>query len=429
MIPTVKQITPFLALKTVHTDKFKIERFSITVQLKPDRKLTPIARFVFSILKRGCKKYPTQRELNIRLDELYSATVSPFFFAGGGIHRIGFVAEMLGDGYTNENVLEGTAELLFEMLWNPLLDEKNQFLTKYVESERENICDYIRSVINNPRLYATKRFIEIMYEGDDYSLPTSGTVELVNSITADELIQTYWELIKNSSYEVFYIGSKDPEKVELLVKKHFEKYGFGKAVKYQNSVNFEANTKKVKRVTEEMKLSQSKLVVGYKSGINITCGNDFYAMLVLNEIYGASPVSKLFMNVRERLGLCYYCSSVYNVHKGFLYVSSGIEKSDLKKTENEIKKQLKEIQNGNISELEFSSAVKSLLNVYSETTDSASAIERFYMLREEYSVRDTVDEAKQKINEITVEDVIRVSNSLKLDTVYFLCGKDGDDCE
>ena len=429
MIPNIKQLTPFLTLKTVNTDKFKTERFSVTIEIKPDKRLTPISRFVFSVLKRGCKKYQTQQELNIRLDELYSTTVTPFFFAGAGLHRIGFVAEMLGDEYTNENLFEGVAELLFELLWNPLLDENNQFLNKYIESERENICDYIKSVINNPRLYAIKRFIEIMYDKDSYSNPTNGTVELINSVTAEELMETYFDLIHNSSYEVFYIGSKSSDDVESLVRKHFEKYGFGKAAKRPNAVDFEADTKKVKRVTEEMMLSQGKLVVGYKSGINITCDKDFYSMLVLNEIYGASPISKLFMNVRERLGLCYYCSSAYNAHKGFLYVSSGIEKSDLKKAENEIKKQLKEIQNGNISDLEFSSAKKSLLNGYSETEDSASSIEHFYMLREEYSVKDTIEDAKRKIKEVTVNDVVRVSKNLKLDTVYFLSPKDGDGCD
>jgi len=424
MVPNVKQITPFLTLKTVHTDKFKTERFSLTVLSKPDRRLTPISRFVFSVLKRGCKKYPTQQELNIRLDELYSATVAPFFFQGGGLQRIGFMAEMLGDGYAGEKVFEGTVDLIFEMLWSPLFDENGKFLRKYVESERENICDIIRSVVNNPRLYATKRFLEIMYEGDDYSLPTNGTVELVNSVTDDELIERYNELVNNSAYEIFYVGSKTEEEVEAIVKKKFEGKYMGDITGAKAPVDFTADTKKVKRVTETMQLSQGKLVVGYKSGINITCDKDFYAMLVMNEIYGASPVSKLFMNVRERLGLCYYCSSRYDVNKGCVYISSGIERSDLKKVESEIKKQLKAIQNGKITEAEFLAAKKSLLNGYSETEDSASAIEHFYMVRDEYSVKDTVDDLKQKISEISVEDVVRVSQKLKLDTVYFLCGKE-----
>lgn len=427
MIPNVKQLSPFLNLRTVCTHKFKTERLSVTMKIKPDKIQTPSAKFVFSVLKRGCKKYTSQRELNVRLDELYSASVVPIFFAGGGIQRIGFVAEMLGEKYTEKNVFEETVDLLFQMLWEPLLDENGQFTKKYIESERKNICDYIRSAINDPRAYASKRFIEIMYANDDYSLSTNGTVELINSITAEDLMRTYLSIIKNASYDVFYVGAKSANDIEVLIKKYFDKYKFGKNAIYRSEVDFKADTEKVKRVTEKMDIAQGKLIVGFKTGTNITCDKDFYSMCVLNEIYGASPISKLFMNVRERLGLCYYCSSKYNVHKGFLYVSCGIEKCEKDKAENEIKRQLKTIQEGRISTLEFSSAIKSLLNMYSEITDTASSIERFYMLREEYGIKDTVEDAKIKIADVTPQDVIDISKNLKLDTVYFLCGGDDDD--
>ena len=128
MVPVTKKLTPFLTLKIVNTDKFKTERFCVTIDDKPDKILTPEARFVFSVLKRGCRKYPTQQALNIRLDELFSASVAPFFFAGGGKHKIGFCAELLGEEYVGDGVLEGTLELLFEMLWEPLFDDNGYFL-------------------------------------------------------------------------------------------------------------------------------------------------------------------------------------------------------------------------------------------------------------------------------------------------------------
>lgn len=429
MIPTYKQLTPFLNLKTVQTDKFKTERFSVCIIIPPEERLMPVSRFVFHVLKRGCKKYPTQRELNVRLDDLYSAAVSTRFWDGIGSCKIGFVAEMLGDEYTDGSVFDGTVELLFDMLWEPLLDEKGYFTSKNVDLARENICDSIRSVINNPRQYALKRFWETMYEGDGCALPRSGTVELIESVSADELIKTYNDLVRNSSYEVSYIGSKSPSDVERIVKRYFEKFGYGKEKSCKYPVSFAVDTKKVKRVTETMKLSQGKLVMGYKSGVNITCGKDYYSLVVLNEIFGASPVSKLFMNVREKLGLCYYCSSKLDSGKGCIIVSSGIEKSDFKKAECEIKKQFSNIQHGKISELEFTSAIKSLLNLYSETTDSAVSIEGFYNIRNEYSIDDTIEDAKQKIREVTLDDVIRISKGVVLDTVYFLCGREDGDCD
>ena len=144
MIPDIKQLTPFLTLKTVNTDKFKTERLSVTIEIKPDKRLTPISRFVFSVLKRGCKKYQTLQELNIRLDELYSTTVTPFFFAGAGLHRIGFVAEMLGDEYTNENLctitgIEEIAEHLFvseSYLFRLFQKELHQTPKKFIMKKR-----------------------------------------------------------------------------------------------------------------------------------------------------------------------------------------------------------------------------------------------------------------------------------------------------
>ena len=427
MIPVTKQIFPFLTLKTIYTDKFKTERISITVENTPDARRLPIERFVFSVLKRGSANYPTQRELNIKLDELYSASIGSLYCRGGGNYKIGFTADMLSDDYIGEKIFDETIALLFDIFWNPVLDENGDFLEKYVESERENICDAIKAVINDPRRYAFKRFFEIMYEGDDYSISSKGSLELVNSITKTELMEVYKDLVRNSSYEVFYIGSKSADEVENTIVKYFKKYKYGKVKVARNKVDFAVETKSVKRVTEEMKLSQGKLVMGFKSGVNITCGGDFYALIMLNEIFGASPVSKLFMNVREKLGLCYYCSSRYDSNKGGIFVSSGIEKSDREKTEKEILKQLDNIKKGKISDAEFTAAKRSLMNIYSETTDSAVAVERFYMAREEYSIGDTIEDAKRMVSEVTLDDVLRVAKNIKLDTVYFLQGKDGEE--
>lgn len=430
MIPVTQSLSPCVALKSVRTDKFKTERISVVLKTSADVRLTPVEKFVFSVLKCGCVRYPDKRLINIRLDELYSSAVFPMFSFDGENASIGFGAEMLGNEYASDDVdvFDGTVELIFDLLFDPVLDENGKFLSKFVERERENICDTIRSVINSPRAYAAKRLVEIMYEGDKFSMPTSGTVELVQSITADELVSAYQGLIEKASCEIFYIGAKSAGELEASLKKHLDKCGFGKANGKAHSIKFGADTSVIKRVDEEIAISQAILMVGYKTGINITCGKDFYAMKLFNEIFGGSPVSKLFMNVRERLGLCYYCGSKYDSGKGMLYVSCGIEGDCRQKAEKEILRQFDNIVQGRVSDAEFDAAKKSLSNTYSEVTDSASAIERFYSLRASYGVSDTVEDAKQIISEITLDDVIRVAKGIKLDTVYFLCGREiGDD--
>ncbi len=429
MIPITKKLSPFLTLKAVTTDKFKTERFSLTVKTVPDKRLTPVTKFVFSVLKRGCEEYPTKKALNQKFDDLYSSAVYPIATKCGGCYRFGFSAEMLGNEYVLEdiNIFEETLDLLFKIFFKPLIDENGQFLRKYVESERENICDAIKSIINVPRTYAINRFLETMYEGDLYSIASSGTVELINSITVEELMSAYYNLVQNSSYEVFYVGSKSPDEVEKAVIKQFNKYPYGKENYVDNRVEFKLDTKSVKRVNENIQISQGILIMGFKTGVNITCGKDYYSTLVLNEIFGGSPVSKLFMNVRERLSLCYYCTSRFNAQKGYIMAASEIEKSEKKRVEKEILRQFEKIQKGKITEAELSAAKKALINMYSETTDSASGIERFYEIRSDFGVLDSIEDAKRKVSEITLEDVVGVAQNIKLDTVYFLSGKEEND--
>jgi predicted Zn-dependent peptidase len=110
-------------------------------------------------------------------------------------------------------------------------------------------------------------------------------------------------------------------------------------------------------------------------------------------------------------------------------VPSGIEKDDLKIAEKEILKQLNDIKKGKITDFEFNAAKKSLINAHSEITHSAAVIERYYLVNSEFSVNDSIEDAKRKFAEVSLEDVIRVAQNVKLDTVYFLSGKGGEEEE
>ncbi|MFR0794981.1 MAG: insulinase family protein [Oscillospiraceae bacterium] len=52
---------------------------------------------------------------------------------------------------------------------------------------------------------------------------------------------------------------------------------------------------------------------------------DIPALFVFNALYGGCVTSKLFLNVREKLSLCYYVGSRLSTHKGLLTVTSGID--------------------------------------------------------------------------------------------------------
>ena len=82
-----------------------------------------------------------------------------------------------------------------------------------------------------------------------------------------------------------------------------------------------------------------------KLGMGFACGSDDYAAALMgNTLFGGSSNSKLFLNVREKLSLCYYASSAYHRQKRLITVSSGIEFQNYQKAYDEIMAQLAAVQ-------------------------------------------------------------------------------------
>ena len=429
MYPKRTALSKLLFLSAIQTDKFKTETLSVSIVMPTDQQMSPMSLLALSILKRGCQKFKTQGEINLRLDDLYATSISVKSQRLGNANILGFSAEMLCEEYTDgkTDIFGGTLEILTQMLFHPLTED-GFFLPSYTEGEKNNQCDVILSQINNPRAYASKRCREIMFEGDAYGISLLGTTEIVSAITKEELFSCYQSMISDYRYEFFYVGPRTMDEVEQRLQQAF-------LPEIQQGTSFEIThtaAKKpsgnVRRVTEEMSLAQGKLVLGFFAGTTLR-DSDFYAMLVMNEIYGGSPVSKLFMNVRERLSLCYYCSSYYDIFKGALFVSCGISPENREKAEGEILHQLSEIVNGHISEEEFEAAKHSLCNSYLTLSDSPALLEGYYFCRNEFGVDCSIEKCMDNIREVKLSDVIRVASSVCLDTVYFLNGngEEGED--
>jgi predicted Zn-dependent peptidase len=73
----------------------------------------------------------------------------------------------------------------------------------------------------------------------------------------------------------------------------------------------------------------------------------FAAMQVFNTLYGAGMTSKLFMNVREKLSLAYYCWSRLLSGKGIILVEGGIDTDKEQQVTDEVMLQLRDLVDGN----------------------------------------------------------------------------------
>lgn len=409
-----------ISLNIAQTDKFKTNFLSLFFSVPLNADNASEYAILPKVLLRGSENYPDMKAIGRRLDSLYGAHISATTFKRGERQIVGIFSSCLCNEYAFEetDILKDLLKTLKDLLFNPKI-ENGGFVPAYVEGEKKNQIDCIKAQINNKNQYALTRCRQEMCADEAYGVSETGTVEGTEKITPLALYAAYKRFVAQADIDVYFVGKCDKSHLTSEIKDMF--CGIARENIVFDKPNIITDVKAVKNVEEEMNITQGKLTLGFRTGMTFY-DKDYPAFSLFTEIFGGSPSSKLFMNVREKLSLCYYCSAIPEAHKGLLFVASGIEVENKDKAQSEILAQLEDIKQGKITDAEFDSAVKSLINSYSELADEPQSLSLWYYSRMMAGIYDTPEEVCDKIAALTKEDVVKASLGVKLDTVYFLKG-------
>ena len=384
MIPlseiTRKEIMPGVSFRAVHTNKFKSAFLSVTFMLPLNKKTAAENALVPYVLRRGSRDYPDMQALSAALDELYGGAIEPVVRKKGETQCVGFIASFMDDAYSleGEEILKPAAQLLGGLLLDPLT-EHGVFCEEYVAGEKANLIDRIRGQINDKRSFATLRLKQLMCGEEAYGVDQWGDEEHAAAITAESLWQRYRDMLSGAEVEVYYCGSAQPAQAEAAI------CGALAALPRKDcleetpcEVRLTAGTEP-QVIEEAMDVTQGKLALGFRTGGMSVWEEDYPALAMLNALYGGTTLSKLFMNVREKLSLCYYASSNVEKMKGILWVSSGIEFDKYQQAKDEILAQLEAIRRGEIEPWEFEGARRTLMTGCLTTLDSQGRQEDYWL--------------------------------------------------
>lgn len=428
MIPKLISVGEHVTLRVCQTDRFKAGMLSVSLVLPIEREFTYLTSLLLSVLLRGTEKYPTISALNQRLDYLYGTELSIRNFYRGDAQIIGLAADLVDDSYLPESadgdsLLAGALEVIAQILLHPVLDENGLLDARYVESEKKLQCDTIRAQKNHPHAYASERCRAHMYENEPCGVPIYGTEEDVMRVTPEQLTAHWRDLLKKMHLYCFYVGNTNEIILQDALRGAFADELALLVSDFSGSPCVVSKVlhckREERRYEEELPVGQGQLVMGFRTETTLT-DREFYACTLFNELLGTSPVSKLFMNVRERLSLCYSCHSVYNIYKGAITVACGLENDNREQAESEILRQIQAIADGEITDEEWLAAKKSLENVYRQLEDSPAALESFYFGRALAGGTATLEESRKGFESVAREDVINIAKRLYCDTVFFL---------
>lgn len=410
-------VAPGVKLFHLPFDHFKTVSIRLSFHQPLTAETATVNALLVEVLLRGSKTLPKTLELNRYLEELYGATIGGYVAKAGNDHQLSFSASCIADEFVPEegSLTEKTARVLHDLVFDPLLINGN-FSEEYIRQEQKSLKESLLARINDKRSYALDRCTEEMFEGDTYAVSGGGDPDLVDGITAADLMTAYRRML-NSPVTIFVTGRADIRPlIDLFSNLHPEDrpYPVG---------DLFAPRKDVKEVTERMDVAQGKLVMGFTTGIGAKDPRSV-ALTVANSVFGAGAHSKLFKNVREKLSLAYYAYSRTDRYKGVMMVSAGIEFEQFEAARDEIMVQLAAMQEGKVSEEELFSAKQAMIGALRGLRDNPAQYVAWVHGNVLTDTLTDIDERIAKIEAVTAAEVVEAFRDVRLQTVYFLAGKE-----
>lgn len=410
-------------LHTVKTDKFKTNnivvkwRTPITKENVTHRALLPY------VMQNSTEKYPTTAKLRSYVEELYGATFFIDLAKKGEYHIVSFSLEIVNEKFLSDQtpLLKKGLEFLSEVIFHPNVAD-NGFDQNVIENEKRALKQRIQSIYDDKMRYSNQRVIDVMCENEPYALSVYGEKEEVDSITPQSLFSYYQKALTEDQVDLYMVGDINEEEVASYIE---ELFPFKERTAKSIDRRTPHETREVKEVREVQDIKQGKLNMGFRTQI-VYGDPEYFALQVLNGIYGGFSHSKLFINVREKESLAYYAASRLESHKGLLLVMSGIDNQNYEKAVKIIKEQMDLMKNGEFSDQEIMQTKAVIHNQMLETLDtSRGMIELFH----HNSVSDKyveMGEWLQQMSKVSKEEIIEAAKKIELDTVYFLTGSEGN---
>ena len=406
-----------LLLTNYQDDKFRTETVIVRFIMPLERVKTQRCGAVIDILAENCARYPERKLMYKALMRLYGANLGRFCYPAGNHAVMGFAVTSIADRYAygGEKVTLELAKILLDCIFEPNIKD-GLFDSSTCEKVLHDLKTRIRTQKNDRHSYALDRVKQLAFAGEAPSINVSGTLEEAETITNESLVESYTEMLGKAFISVCFCGGGTNTEAQQLVKERFAAFAKDRGYDGEDIDKLRMTSKirqETQYVTEKAEQSQTKLVMLYKYD-----HDDSFAMNTAVKLFGGTEFSKLFMNVREKLSLCYYCQSASSVDKNSVIVDSGIGKGNEQKTLDEINRQLELLKKGEFTDEELENTKRCYISQLRSCYDFSADLNSWFFNRFVRGDMMTPAEAEEQVKAVTRERVLKALEALTLDTVY-----------
>lgn len=363
------------------------------------------------------KKYDTKNKIASVGEDLYGTKISSSFGITGKCETISFSIDFINPKYTEEKYMDLSLDFLKEVLLNPNVNN-NEFNKEFFEIIKNDAIANYKNIKDNPNLFASIEYAKIMYKGTPTQYNSIPSIEEINKVTPSNLYDFYKHLFDGTyKVDICILGEVEDNIVDKVHKMFSVIKSNNK--KYEVTIKSKFD-KKVKEKIDSLPFNQSKLYIGYK--LDPMDYHEFnHVLRVYNTILGTMNDSILFNIVREANSLCYSIGSYVSRYNPSLTIYAGINKKNYEKSIELIKQCVESMNDKKVLERLFDSAKKMINTVLNNYYDDATVqINRYYSM--EFESLEDIEETREKINNVTIDEVIAINKKIHLNTIYMLKG-------
>ena len=404
-------------LHFIKTNKFKT--ISVDVNFYREIKEDEITKrnLLKMILLDSNNDYKTERELIIESERLYDIKISSGISRIGKFSDLSFQTKFLNEKYTEADMNKESIIFFLSLIFDPYVKE-GRFIN--IDKQKNRLYQEINSLKDNKIKYSMLKLMEKIKD-KPYSYNPYGQKEDLDDITGKELYDYYKKVISEDQIDIFVLGDFSSNEMKEIFKEYFKVNTFKKENK--NLIIPElVPRKRIVKYHDYDKVSQSQLVL-LCSLNNLTDFERKYTIKLYNEILGGSSSSVLFSRVREDKGYCYYINSGVKAYDNILLINSGVEKKNIEPAIKLIRRCLKDINNGKVSDELIESSRNTILSSIKASSDTPMGIINTALSRVLVG-SDDMEERINNFSKITKEDIIKVSKKVSLHTILTLEDKE-----
>ena len=398
----------------IHDPKFRSCLLTIQFYIPRDAETAPVHALLPDLLTASSAEYPSVNAMTLRLESLYAADFLAKVSLCGDSAVLDFTASWLDDAYvlSGESVTAPMLELVTGALLHPNAAQ-GAFCDPEFRICLQNLLDDIDCEQNDKRSYALRQAAALTYSGEPAAIPAHGTRPEAERITPSRAYAVWQEILRTAFIEITAVTPVPKPEIAVHLADAFRTLP-----RQPQIVTFEAPSPirpRPRTETEIMPVGQTKLVLTYKyRSIRRE------VMVMLCSILGWIADSLLFMNLRERRGLCYYCLLSHSAFKHTLFIDIGIDAANLAAVQSAAAEQIRALQTGDYTDDMMQKAILRYAFQAAAASDTISDLAAQQILRLRLADPRSPQEITDAMRCVTREEIAEAAMQLVPDTVYVL---------